>query len=674
MRKIIFYLFAFLIFFVPIVLWPYTSEVFEFNKMVLIYILTTLITAAWVIKCVIEKKFLFRRTILDIPLLIFFVSQLISTILSIDFYTSVFGYYSRFNGGLLSIICYLLLYWAFVSNFDGKDTVKLIKVWFTSAALVSIYGVFEHFGIDKNIWVQDVQSRVFSSLGQPNWLAAWVVALIPLTWVYMLKSKIKSLNFWVYLGLSILFFWTLIFTKSRSGFLGFGIAYIIFWILITLKNIKNIKALIIPFLITGFSLVAICLISGTQWTPSIGSILSHKKVVEQTNVSGTALETGGTESGTIRKIVWQGALQVWLHYPIFGTGTETFAFSYYLYRPITHNLTSEWNFIYNKAHNEFLNFAANTGTFGLLSYLTVIGFSIYLILKNKNNDKTSNDKNLNLALLAGFISLSVSNFFGFSVVPTQLEFFLFPAIAVTIATSNTKYEVLNKKLENIQKVFIFFVVCTLSYVLWLTSAYWYADVLYAKGKSFNSISRPDAAIPLLSQAIKLAPAQAIYFGELANSYATVAMAYDQNEDATHAGEFTAFAIRSGQYALDMSPANVNLKRAMFGIYVKLSTIDEKYLIDARDTITETIKLAPTDAKLYYNLGVVDVNLGKYETADADFQKAIDLKANYTDARIEYAALLIHLNQNMEAKKQLNYVLTNIDPDNTTAKQALANIK
>jgi O-antigen ligase len=572
LQKIIFFSFAIIIFFVPLVLWPYTSEVFEFNKMVLVYILTTIISGIWLIKCIIEKKLIFRRTILDIPLLTFLVSQVVSTFLSIDFFTSVFGYYSRFNGGLLSTICYLILYWAFVSNFDKKETEKLVKIWFASAAIVSIYGVLEHFGIDKNIWVQDVQSRVFSSLGQPNWLAAWVVALIPLAWAFALKSKVKSLNFWIYFGLSILLFWTLIFTKSRSGFLGFGVACIFFWGAIAVQNIKNIKGFISPFLITGFIFTTICLISGTQWTPSLNSLI-NKSVNKQTEVQaqGTALETGGTESGTIRKIVWQGALQVWLHYPIFGTGVETFAYSYYLYRPAAHNETSEWNFIYNKAHNEFLNFAANSGTFGLISYLVLIGFSVYVIYKSK-----SDDKNLNFALLAGFISLSVSNFFGFSVVPTQLQFFLFPAIAASLAVPITEYKVLSKKLENSQKVLIFLVLCTTSYVLWLTTNYWYADILYNRGKELNSASRPDLAVPALTQAIKLAPGQAIYYGDpygLAFSYAQIAMAYNQENNATMSAQFTNYAVGGIQKALDLSPANVNIKRSAFGIYVRLSTIN-----------------------------------------------------------------------------------------------------
>lgn len=681
LQKIFFFSFATLLFFVPIVLWPYTSEVFEFNKMVLVYMLTTIIVSIWAVKSIVEGKFIFRRTILDIPLLVFLGSQLISTVLSIDFYTSVFGYYSRFNGGLLSTVCYLVLYWAFVSNFDRKETLKLIKIWFASAFIVSTYGVLEHFGIDKNIWVQDVASRVFSSLGQPNWLAAWVVGLIPIAWAFSLKSKVKSLNFWIYFGLSILLFWTLIFTKSRSGFLGFGVACIIFWGTIALQNIKNIKSFISPFLVTGVVFTAICLISGTQWTPSLASLINKPENKQVSVGSGeTALETGGTESGTIRKIVWQGALQVWLHYPVFGTGVETFAYSYYLYRPQAHNTTSEWNFIYNKAHNEFLNMAANSGTVGIISYLVLIGFVIYQIIKIDSKSKLDSDEHrdfLPAGLLAGFISLSVSNFFGFSVVPTQLQFFLFPAIAFAL----TKNEEINGKSKTLtktsQKVIVLMLLLFASYLLLLISQYWYADILYNRGKEFNSASRPDLAIPVLNRAIKLEPDQAIYYGDsygLAYSYAQVAMAYSQENNATMSGQFTNYTITGIQKALELSPANVNLRRSAFGLYVRLSTIDEKYLIDARDALIETIKLAPTDAKLYYNLGIADANLSQYELADADLQKAIELKANYTEARIQYAALLLNLGKPNEAKEQLNYILTKIDPNNSTAKQAIENLK
>ena len=48
---------------------------------------------------------------------------------------------------------------------------------------------------------------------------------------------------------------------------------------------------------------------------------------------GPALESGGTESGQIRTIVWKGALEIFKHYPLLGTGPETFAFAYPMFMP-----------------------------------------------------------------------------------------------------------------------------------------------------------------------------------------------------------------------------------------------------------------------------------------------------------------------------------------------------
>ncbi|HKC04520.1 MAG TPA: O-antigen ligase family protein [Patescibacteria group bacterium] len=668
MKKTIFVLFAILLFFVPLALWPVTSEVFEFNKMVLVYILTALIVGAWSVRMIIERKFIFRPTTLDTPLLIFIGSQFISTILSIDPLTSWLGYYSRFNGGLLSTICYSLLYWAWVTNFDSKETLQLLKIWLAGAALVSLYGVLEHFGIDKNVWVQDVQSRIFSTLGQPNWLAAWLAALIPITWALAIKEKLYGRNFWIYFSLSTLFFWTLIFTKSRSGILGFFIALVIFWIGATWKNWKNISTYLKPFTFFASSLLIIILISGTQFSPSVWQLLNKRQAVPaEALAKGPALEVGGTESGTIRKIVWTGALQIWLHYPIFGTGVETFAYSYYKFRPAEHNLVSEWDFIYNKAHNEFLNVAANSGTVGLVSYLVLIGFTIYIFIQKIENP-------LAIALLAGYSGLLATNFFGFSVVPTQLQFFLFPAIAIGIAVQSTKYEVQSRKIVTTQKLLIFLVVCTVSYVLFSIGKYWFADTLYAKGKSYNSISRPDVATKYLTQAINLEPNQAIFHSELANSYKSLALSFYQQKDKGNTKKFTDLTISESNTAISLSPANVNLKRSLFGVYITLATTNPNFLLSAKNTLVDAISSAPTDAKLYYNLGLVYARTGQEESALAALKKTIELKANYKEARLAYAILLIDKKQTSEAKLQLEYILKNIDPNDSLTKQTLESIR
>ena len=222
-QRIIEFSFSALFIIVPLILTPWNYELFEFNKMLIVYILTAIIVGGWGVKMILGRRVIFRRSFWDIPLLIFLISQFLSFFFSIDRHTSFWGYYSRFNGGLLSIICYLLLYWAFVSNMDKRSGLATLHSSLITATLVASYGIAEHFGIDAKYWVQDVKNRVFSTLGQPNWLAAWLVALTPLTWSFALNSKFnppaggqnsKLFGIW-FLEFGI-FYLTLLFTRSRS--------------------------------------------------------------------------------------------------------------------------------------------------------------------------------------------------------------------------------------------------------------------------------------------------------------------------------------------------------------------------------------------------------------------------------------------------------------------------
>lgn len=671
-QKTILFLFKILFFLTPLILWPFTSELFEFNKMVLVYILTTLITGAWVIRMIYSGKIIFRRTILDIPILIFLSSQLISTILSIDITTSWLGYYSRFNGGMLSLICYSLLYWAFVSNIDRKGVFKINSIILLSATFVAIYGVLERLGIDKNIWQQDVQSRVFSTLGQPNWLAAWLVALIPITWANSLANRSNN-NYEKFIpyALSTLFFVVLLFTGSRSGLIGFGFASLIFW---GLTFLKSKFTFLKPFIVFNVLILISAAIFGTQYTPSVYKLIQGKRMSAEPKAvqnTGTVLEFGGTESGTIRKIVWQGALDIWKRYPIFGTGVETFAYSYYFARPLAHNLTSEWDFIYNKAHNEYLNYLANSGSVGILSYLLMVGFAVYLLFKNSLKQNENEISTFLIAYTAGYLSILVTNFFGFSVVPVQLIFFLLPAFSIVLTNSGIKINDAEEiKANTSQKTGAYIVLLFAAFIIYLACRYWYADLLFAKGSNYNKVSRQDLAVTYLYKASQLEPNQSVYFAELARSYTTLALAYNEAKEATGASQLSQAAIANSLKAVELSPANVNMKRVEFGVFIMLASIDQNYLLSARDVLLEAIKQAPTDAKLHYNLGLVYSRIGENDLALETLKKTIELKPNYKDARLAYAILLMDAKKNSEAKAELEYILNKIDPNDSMSKQYL----
>jgi O-antigen ligase len=687
---------------------PWNYELFEFNKMLLVYFFTILIVAAWLIKMITDKKFLFKRSFWDIPLVLFFLSQLVSFLVSIDRHTSLWGYYSRFNGGLVSIFCYLLLYWAFVNNMDKRKTLYSMFYVLCSATLVAFYGVAEHFGIDAQAWVQDVRNRVFSTLGQPNWLAAWLVALIPLTWGLVLNSKhearnpkqyqnsndknskrLEHLNFkhwnlfrisnlefrisYIYYFLFAIYYLCLLYTKSRSGLLGFAATFIIFWPGAFLLYRRHLKAILKPFLIFAFSFLVLSFTVGTPWTPTLGRLVQKPSVPPKVE-EPSAIPIGGTESGEIRKIVWKGALEVWKHNPVFGTGVETFAYSYYWQRPREHNDLSEWDFLYNKAHNEYLNYAANTGTIGLLAYLGVIGTFIVWSLRQLKIGEAK----FNLAFLAGLVSILVTNFFGFSVVAVNLLFFLFPAMSFVLVqkqqTTDKKQQRKEfKSLSWIQIVFIsLFVLCSMFYVLRLTQ-YWYADARFALSEKLSKGGQTNQAFTELQKAVQIRP-EPIYRDELGITAAELAVAAFQQKQATLSAQLTKFAIKESDNALKISPYNVNFWKNRTRLFYALAEIDPKYNQEALKSLLKAYTLAPTDAKIAYNLGVLYSKLGQEETALQILEKTVALKPNYDQAR--YALGLFYEKQGKidKAREQFQYIIEKINPNYEPAVEKLKTLK
>ena len=666
---------------VPLSLFPTTSEIFEFNKIIITYALTVFILASWTTRMVVAKKIIFRRSILDFPILLFLASQVASTYLSIDPRTSLFGYYSRFNGGLTSLFSYAILYWAYVSNMTAKESKNSLIALLASSYIVSVYAFLQRLGVDRSIWDQNVQERVFSTFGQPNWLAAWIVAIIPLTWAYTIFnfqfsiSKLKNKRFMLSLGIFILLFLTLLFTKSRSGLLGFLTAYATFWAILLLIKKGEKKVIKVFALITSTILLA-SLVVGTAFVPSFRELTVKKSAARSQSVAGE----GGTESGEIRKIVWKGAIDIWRAYPIFGTGVETFAFAYPTFRPAEHNLVSEWEFIYNKAHNEYLNFAANTGSVGLAFYLLLVVImliSFYKVYRassdNFNKLALITDSSLiSLALLSGWSAILVTNLFSFSTVSTSIQFFLYPAIALQLTSfAQDKLENKPTKVFSLfQKILIVFLLIVPSYLLIVIFRYWYADYLYARARAENDAGNYTQGGEIMLKAIKLSRGEAIYYDELASSSAGIAVQVSEANDTANAEKYAQQAIALSENAIKLSPRNITLRKHLAGLYIKLTAIDTSYLYSARDTMAEIAPLAPTDAKLFYNLGLTLARTGEVDQAIQILKRAVDLKPDFRDARFTIALLEID-NDNMdEARVQLEYILNNIDPDDILVSQQL----
>ncbi|HCS78506.1 TPA: hypothetical protein DIV55_02050 [Patescibacteria group bacterium] len=691
--RLIAYGFYAVFFATPLIFNPLRSfpsyELFEWNKMILVYLLTALIVAAWLVRMVVEHRFIIKRTPFDLPLALFTGSQVLATIFSIDPHVSFFGYYSRFHGGLLSTITYILLFYSFVSNYELINMGQLLRYTFSGAGIVAIYGILEKFGIDAQMWVQDVRARVFSTLGQPNWLAAYLAVLLPISIQQFIsfssdRSESRSFlkkgllqrisSFPVFWLLTIIFYICILLTKSRSGFLGFWVANALLTTILLVKLKTQFKKLIPFFLILNCSFLILNFFIRTPFSQyntvaSINLFTKQAPVEEAAIPAGSSvIDVGITDSAEIRKIVWEGAGKIIQAYPLFGTGPETFAYAYYRYRPVAHNLTSEWEFLYNRAHNEFLNIAATSGLVGLTSYLFFIAivcfWSARAILR-KNNPLFL------AALLASFIGIAVTNFFGFSVVVIGLFFFMLPAWMFVGCNEKMTVSASNKIATSIfQKVLLLTIVITLGSVITLFARWWLTDSLYAYSYSLKRQGEAALAYEYIEKATAARPDEPVYHDERATIASSLVTLNLEKSDATAAARFAKDALTESELALMISPQNVNFWKTRTRVLYELSVLDQSFLEEALAAIEIARQLAPTDPKIIYNAGVIYGELGKNEEAINSFTHAIEIKPDYRDVYIALAIFYEKSGQIDKARETLELALSRVSPDDQEIKERI----
>jgi tetratricopeptide (TPR) repeat protein len=704
------YSFYALFFLVPLVFSADTSELFELNKMWVTFGLTTIIGVTWLTKMILEKRVIIQRTPLDIVLILFVFSQIISSIFSLDQHVSWWGYYSRFNGGLLSTFCYVILYYAFVTNLDLKQVIKTLGVSLITGFAVALWGFPSHFGadptcflfrgtLDTSCWTDAFKPtiRTFSTLGQPAWLAAYMAFLTPLTIAIALLNTHKK--FWVYASLAVFFYISLLFTDTRAGFIGFWIANGLLWTIITLKKITIKKNLLTMFLLFNLSFGFCSFIFGSPIGPlskfTLPQLAHPNSQKPAESLSGTAQPTTGggiTTSGDIRLNVWKGAMTAWEQNPLFGTGVETYAFAYYKYKPAAHNMTSEWDYLYNKAHNEYLNYLATTGVFGLGTYIAFLGLFGFITAKWFFINKATNEKEqlLVVGLLTGWISILITNFFGFSVVIMNLYLFLVP-IFVLILSEKIKRDEKPQKQDDLDEIGPYqwtgITVIAIGGIWIILALLWYrqADIAYALGNNLDKTGQYQQAYEQLTQAAQAEPNEPVYQDELAINLGVIGAALYTQKDASRGAEFAKNAIQLNDSLLTAHPNSVIYWKNRVRIFYALSSSDpthaKDYLTKALEAIDAAKALAPNDAKIAYNQGVLSGQAGQTDKAIAILQDTIRLKSDYTDA---YVALGLFYHEKaadkngtitnhalqQKAIETYEYILKNLSPNDKEVQKSL----
>jgi tetratricopeptide (TPR) repeat protein len=217
-------------------------------------------------------------------------------------------------------------------TFPRKNKILMINFMVIIGGLIALYGILQKFG---GVWRIQVprMGRVFSTFGNPNFFASFLVGLIPVSFASFAERK----KIWKVIFI-VLMLIALYYTYSRGAWLGlFGIA--IFWWFVRVKKnrIKSIVVLLLCILVFGF-------FTRKQW-------MRH----------------------THRLIIWRDTLVMAVKNPVTGVGLGQY------HSEVPSHASNELlkalpqgQFIVNYAHNEFLEVLAETGIIGMGLYLWIL--------------------------------------------------------------------------------------------------------------------------------------------------------------------------------------------------------------------------------------------------------------------------------------------------------------
>ncbi len=436
-----------LVFITPLIFFPLAYDVFELPKIVVMRLLTPVILLAWLINCKLTPRpavtgqprqdrqthgqaqtgigiqSLYLPSLLFLPILFLLLVSLLSTLSSLNLYNSLNGEYQR-RIGLYTVINCLILYFIVVNNFKGEKITLLIISIVISASIVAIFGICQHFGVLLFKWTIFPQNQVFSTLGNPVFLAGFLVMVLPLPLSKFLEVKGITKVFY---ALSFLLIYTaLLFTYCRGAYLAFLGSIIIFFLFLGKERIIKGKV--------SLSLLGLILILITLSMSSRRVVIIEREVsLKERAVSIFDLED---RSVSIRLSTWDGALRMIKDRPIFGFGLDNFVLAFPKYKSVKYGRLAGIERGQARAHNEVLDVSLNSGLLGLFAYLWII-IVFYrktkLLLRSAVRSKPSEATASSLAypsrylfpaFLSSITAFLIHNQFNFSVVSTLMLFWV----------------------------------------------------------------------------------------------------------------------------------------------------------------------------------------------------------------------------------------------------------
>lgn len=377
-----------IIFFVPIFFsfFIYTNNFFELPKIILFKILTLLLFLVEIFKILTQRveeggKISFKKywiLLIGITILAFFALQTI--FFSINFIDSFFGLYDR-QQGLAALFYYFLFLFLFLRNIRQRDLGLVLNAVIFSSLVVCLYGFMQKVGLDFINWSESATEmrRVFSTFGQPTFLASYLVLVVPISLYLFFKSEkiIKSIFYFLAFSIQVV---CLILTYSFGGWIAFFFSLFATYLFLFLYKKKSSDKFLRKKIYLSSLFIVFTIVVASLFVFSKSSFLREKVA---------SLRNWDNSTASARTIYWKASWSAIKVKPFFGYGLENQGNVLIKYRDKKWSELDFVNMGTNRAHNIFLDILLTTGFFGLTIFIVILAYIFRCLFQNwlKNRDE-----------------------------------------------------------------------------------------------------------------------------------------------------------------------------------------------------------------------------------------------------------------------------------------------
>lgn len=358
---------------------------------------------AWLVKLVKEKGRCFRRTPFDKIIACFVILSAFSIFASPDMGFSFYNFYNLMGR-------YIFIYYLVVQNISTRKQLKyLLSTLLVSSLAVVVYGFYQYiYGIDVTsmLWVDgeqfpELKTRVFSTMQNPNILAGYLLVMMSLLFGVICKIRKKKAK--ILLGACFILMGICLGMTYCRG------AWISLVLVIAAYGLFHNRKIL-------FALVLVCVLV-LVFDASIA-----ERLISAFNVSDT--------SSNMRFALWESTVAMISEHPLLGIGWG----AYWMVYP-------EYDFFIQNdavkivhAHNMYLNFAAEIGIAGFLSFMAYMIGHLYLALSNTHLTKSNLLNGVMLGAGLSILCVAINGFTDYVLFNIELSmlFWLVNAVIVVV--------------------------------------------------------------------------------------------------------------------------------------------------------------------------------------------------------------------------------------------------